>query len=314
MPTSDKHVSYIVKNRKKLNGSFNLLMPENDILKKMLVKAEEFKLIKSMGIELPKTITNIPADYRSILEELALPVILKPKIHSEHLISSKNLILRSEEQLKGFIKENQEILFSLIAQEIIPGNEEDLWISSCTVDKNHDLVSSFVFNKLSTSPSKYGVTSYAISRNNETVRKLSAELCKKISYVGLIDIEFKFDRRDNTYKYIEINPRVGMCAYFDTCAGINNVANAFYVATNNADKIEAIKQKNGVMFHCLYDDLYSRLKNGEGILEVIKLYIHQYKRPYIWLYFKWNDPMPSLIRLFQNLKEFSLFIKKRTLP
>lgn len=124
-------------------------------------------------------------------------------------------------------------------QEVVPGDESNLWICSCTFDTYSEIVSSFIFKKISTSPAHYGVTSYVISQDNNQLLELAAAVGKNISYVGPVDIEFKFDQRDNTYKYIEINPRIGMCTYFDTYYGVNNIENAYYITADRADLIKS---------------------------------------------------------------------------
>ncbi len=73
-------------------------------------------------------------------------------------------------------------------------------------------------------PPRAGVTSYARIVENDGLAQRSAELCRQIGYRGIVDLDWRYDRRDQQYKLLDFNPRVGaQFRLFETTAGIDVV-------------------------------------------------------------------------------------------
>jgi predicted ATP-grasp superfamily ATP-dependent carboligase len=143
-----------------------------------------------------------------------------------------------------------------------------------------------------------------VSNYNEDVIKLSAKLGKALKYTGPAMVEFKQDPADNVYKYIEINPRLGMCNFFDTSCGINNAFSTYQLATQQP--LPAAKaMKNGVMFVSFYEDLFSRLRDNETLGAILKEYFSNFiSKKHIFIYFVWWDPKPAASLLYRQIKGF----------
>src|SRR5262249_37475760 len=58
----------------------------------------------------------------------------------------------------------------------------------------------------------------------ETVEKTTIEFMKAIGYRGILDIGYRYDRRDGQYKVLDVNPRIG-CTFrlFTTTNGMDVV-------------------------------------------------------------------------------------------
>ena len=107
-------------------------------------------------------------------------------------------------------------------------------------------------------------------------------------------IEFKQDPFDCIYKYIEINPRLGMCNFFDTSCGVNNAFTTYQLALG-VPLEKSKRMKENVIFVSFYEDLFSRLSDGEYISDIFREYlINLVKRKHIYIYFSWRDPYPAI--------------------
>src|SRR5690606_24310834 len=136
---------------------------------------------------------------------------------------------------------------------------------------------------------------------------MTAKIGKKFRYVGPAMFEFKFDYRDKQFKYIETNPRLGMCNFFDTRCGVNNVLASYLIATGDENKIKRVNQVDGIIFLNLFDDFFSRIKDKEPILKILADYISNITKKHVHAYWWWRDPMPALIVLkdtFLRIKRF----------
>jgi D-aspartate ligase len=294
IPTSDENVSFMVENRTALARQFAFCLPPSAVLGPLLDKQHQAGLVEGLGLPAPRTVLQPqgPGDER--LERLRLPVIFKPRsfAHRDQL-GRKNVVVETAADRDHFLATFPQVLPGLVAQEVIPGEDDQLWVCNCTFDANHALVSAFTFQRLGLAPAHFGVTSYAISQRNDVVIDLVARLGRAIGYVGPMMAEFKLDERDHEYKFIELNPRLGMCNTFDTACGVNNVLASYQLALGQQPTPPPGPQRDGVMFLSFIDDLHSRHSQGQSLSSVLRTYARNAGRQHVSAYFRWHDPGPA---------------------
>ena len=292
IPTSDWFVTFLTEHSAQLKNQFAFIIPNDELAEILIDKAKETDVVSKI-IPLPTTVKKI-IDAQQLVKELSLPIIIKPRSHKHMVLGRKNITLKTDDDLTQFFNDFGNKLDNLIAQEIIPGKDSQQWVCNCFFDENSNMTQAFTFNRLRLSPSHYGVTSYAISQHNQDVIDLSAKLGKALNYTGPAMVEFKQDINDGIYKYIEINPRLGMCNFFDTSCGINN-AYATYLLATNQQQLPAASMQNDVIFISFYEDLFSRLSDGESIAAILKEYINNFaSKRHVFIYFVWWDPYPAV--------------------
>ena len=291
LPTSDWFVAFLTMYSDRLKDNCCFVLPPAHIADLLIDKALETETVSKI-VPLPKTVTNLSSP-ASLLEELELPVIIKPRSHLHMVLGQKNIILSNQKDVDSFFEKFGDKLDNLIAQEVIIGDDDQQRVCNCVFDTDSKLIQAFTFIRLSLSPSHYGVTSYALSEHNEKIIGLSKTLGKELGYIGPAMIEFKKDARDGIYKYIEINPRFGLCNFFDTSCGINNPYAVYLLAQGKASTDQP-KMKSNVIFLSAYEDFYSRIRNGESIFSILKTYLLNIGKPHYFIYFVWWDPWPAV--------------------
>ncbi len=50
-------------------------------------------------------------------------------------------------------------------------------------------------------------TTYAETVNNNELIAIAEKILTYVNYIGICEVEFKYDERDNKYKFLEVNPR-----------------------------------------------------------------------------------------------------------
>ena len=307
IPTSDWYVKFLDKYRETLGENFKLSLPPVGLPEQLIDKQLEIELIGGT-IPIPASLSKLPENEQEMLKKLRLPIIIKPRSHVMNVLNRKNVILSDENEVRDFYKEYKNDMSTMIAQEVVPGSDDCLWVCNCFFDKDSELCTALVFRRLRTAPAHFGVTSYARSEYNEKVIACVKLVGKKLKYVGPIMVEFKYDSRDDEYKYIEINPRLGMCNFFDTYCGQNNVFSTYCLHSEQDVPVLYGKQKNKVVFFNFFDDVYSRHKDGESFFSILKDYISDMFKQHVYAYFYWKDPVPyiyilnkQLVRVFGSL-------------
>jgi predicted ATP-grasp superfamily ATP-dependent carboligase len=302
IPTSDWFVTFLTEHSQQLEENYKFIIPNAELSEILIDKAKETVVVGNV-IPIPKTVQEIN-NSQQLLDELSLPIIIKPRSHKHMVLGAKNIIIETEKQLQQFFEKFDSVLSSVIAQEIIQGKDSQQWVCNCFFDEKSNITQAFTFNRLRLSPSHYGVTSYAVSEHNQAVIDLSAQLGKALKYTGPAMVEFKQDPVDDIYKYIEINPRLGMCNFFDTSCGINNAFATYQLATQQALP-EKQSMKSGVMFVSFYEDLFSRMRDGEAVGTILKEYLSNLAtKKHIFIYYVWWDPYPAVSLFYRQIKSF----------
>ena len=295
IPTADRHVAMLSEQEAHLREQFRLILPRPELVATLLDKRAEIPLMGELGIATPRSVAVLPTTPEEIVAAVGLPLIVKPRsfAHGSRL-SFKTLVIRDQASLASFYAQNQARLDSLVAQEVVPGTDSDLWKCDCTFNLRSELVNGFTFQKIRMAPAHFGVSSLAISRSHPAVLDLVAGIGRKLGYTGPMNIEFKYDARDGQFKYIEINPRLGMCNYFDAVCGVNNAWYAYRLAMGEDLQPETPGQRDGVLYCSVLSDIATRIGDGEKPAQIARHYFRLRRHDRVGAYFRWRDPLPGL--------------------
>jgi predicted ATP-grasp superfamily ATP-dependent carboligase len=211
-PSDDKFIEFVGINYDVLKNYYIIqksLHP--DVSKLFLDKRNFYELCEKYDVSYPKTIYlsgNESVEY--IVDQIRFPLILKPylihKLKSK-LHGKKVIFVKDVKELEGVFVNWRKYLRYMLIQEVLEGEESDIWIFKGYFDENGKLLDSFTGRKLRQYPPVFGSACLATSAANDTIAQISIELLTRLRFQGLCGTEFKFDRRDNQYKMIEINIR-----------------------------------------------------------------------------------------------------------
>jgi predicted ATP-grasp superfamily ATP-dependent carboligase len=295
LTTSDRLVSFVSDHRDELSRKYRFNLPPTELLDGLNDKSREVRLIESLGFAAPRTVTALPPDPGSLEAELRYPIIVKPHSFSaENVFPHKNAIVLDRRQLEEFYEMWEPALPSLLAQEVIPGPDTYSWVGSGTFDRNHELLDYGIKQKLRCLPAHFGGSTFARSRDNSEIVKLSEELGKALRYVGHAGVEFRWDERDRSFKYIEINPRMPANVGFDEACGLKTVWNSYRVALDEEPDRSPRAQRTDVYFLDLKGDSYSVREDGLSPARIISGYFSLLFKKTNGMYFAWDDPVPGL--------------------
>ena len=112
----------------------------------------------------------------------------------------------------------------VMLQEYIPRHHAEDWIFHGYCD--HDAQSRVAFTgvKVRSWPPNAGVTTYAVTVPNDTLAEQASRFCRALGFRGVVDLDWRFDKRDGRFKLVDFNPRLGaQFRLFQTEAGIDVV-------------------------------------------------------------------------------------------
>jgi len=210
MPTNDSHVEILGKHKSMLSGYFKVSTENIEILKYFFNKRLTYKLTKDLNIPIPKT--WMPNDWSDIESmDIKYPCIIKPAVmHTFYSETGKKVfVCDNAEELKRNYKRAISIISQdeIIIQDIIPGNSEHQY-SVCFMFNGENPFVTLTVRRARQHPPDFGnATTYAETVDIPELVEYAKKILKKVNYKGVCEVEFKYDKRDHIYKFLEVNPR-----------------------------------------------------------------------------------------------------------
>jgi D-aspartate ligase len=114
-------------------------------------------------------------------------------------------------------------------QAYIPGNAESVWMFNGYFDRTGQCAFGMVGQKVRQFPPSTGTTSLGVTAENGEVAALATSFLQGLGYRGIVDIGFRYDRRDGRYKLLDVNPRIGSTFRLFVARNGLDVARALYL-------------------------------------------------------------------------------------
>lgn len=293
IPTGDDYIEFLSNNKTVLKDNFNFSLLENDLSKELLSKELFYELCVKYNLPAPKTwnsVSNISLE--DWAENALYPCFIKPVYYHKWAKVyglKKGFEVSNKVSLLEVFKETSKNVKELVIQEIIEGDDDNLVIFSAHFDKNSKVSQCFTGRKLRQYPVGFGTTTCARSEDIEIIKEYSIKFLKAINYRGVCDVEYKYDKRDNTYKIIEINPRIGRWYRLVTKSGKRPLLSSILELANNENynTLEDKPQKSDIYWFFPIRDIPSIIASNKII--AFSSYL---KRNKVWCIYDYNDIKP----------------------
>ncbi|RUO19624.1 hypothetical protein CWE08_09330 [Aliidiomarina iranensis] len=209
-PTDDLQVENLYHIREEIKD-FCYLPLNPDTVMQSLDKYYQYAVCERIGVPFPKTkLINIATDLDEI-DELTFPILIKPSTRVDIVQNVfRNIYLEdaesyavNKELLKSFI--DKEIEF--IASEFVPGDDTNIYAYTCYRSQDAVIQNEWTGKKLTQYPDDYGVFCSASNEAPSEVLEQGRALVEALDAFGIIEPEFKYDPRDQSFKLMEVNLR-----------------------------------------------------------------------------------------------------------
>jgi D-aspartate ligase len=118
---------------------------------------------------------------------------------------------------------------NVMLQEHIPGAPTSVWMFNGYFDERSEALVGFTGRKLRQHPPYTGATTLGLCAANERVDRDARRLLREVGYRGIVDLGFRYDERDGSYKLLDVNPRIGATFRLFACDGGLDVLRAQYL-------------------------------------------------------------------------------------
>ncbi|HDX9707749.1 TPA: carbamoyl phosphate synthase-like protein [Bacillus thuringiensis] len=229
--SDDWHVELIIQLRKDLNEEWIIPYISHDLFKTLTDKFSFYKLCDELEIDYPKTIDIDMSKYTGIPDiPFNYPVIVKPSNSIEYqsfefLTKKKVYIAYNETELRTIFQNVYQARYTgiLLIQEFIPGEDTAMHVLTCYSSTNKEMKLASMGRTLieDHTPGGIGNPLAILTVRNLEIIKQAKKLLNHVGYIGFSNFDIKYDCRDGTYKFFELNARLGRSNYYVTGQGHN---------------------------------------------------------------------------------------------
>ncbi len=235
-PTRDDDIVFLDRYREELGRYFGLAIPSHGVVKACLDKWETHHWAHRAGISTPNAwMVNSAEDMRRALEEVRYPCVMKPvesfdwhKGKNWALVGGRKAIgVASREQL---LEEYQTVSAAgerVLVQEMVEGDDSQLHIAACFLNRDSRLAAGFTARKLMQVPEGFGTGCIVEQVDCPEVLSLAERLLSAMQFTGIAEVEFKRERSSGAFKLIEINARPWDQHRLGTCSGTDLIYLAY---------------------------------------------------------------------------------------
>ncbi|MGZ8476378.1 MAG: carboxylate--amine ligase, partial [Candidatus Limnocylindria bacterium] len=213
VPTDDV-AALFVGDHPSLAEAFRLPAQPSGLPRRLSDKRQLHQLCLEAGVPSPEArFPTSRAEMRQQVEELGFPVVIKsmdPTLLRRRASAMSVAIATGLEEamaLYDTMEDPQEP--NLMLQEFIPGGATSIWMFNGYFDGSGECRIGFVGQKIRQAPPHTGATSLGVAVRNPTVNELARHFLREAGYRGIVDLGFRFDARDQRYKLLDVNPRIG---------------------------------------------------------------------------------------------------------
>jgi predicted ATP-grasp superfamily ATP-dependent carboligase len=304
VPTSDRLVDVLHRERHAFGERFILSIPEPDVVSPLLVKPDAFKLACEAGLAVPawQRVTS-----RADLDEcnsLRLPVVIRPVDWGSTGVEYFKIILVHEEaELVSTLERLVDSGADLVVQEYVGGPESV--VEFAIVWRSIDTASTAVCTgeKRRQTSDEGGVMVWGETVASPEVRAATTRFLDRSGFTGLGGAEFI--RTGDQRWFIEFNPRLEAIHFIATAAGLDTAWYLYCDRMYGSAPADIPVQESATAW--IGSAWFQRLRGRpaslpEALLDRLRFAAKPNRVRAVW---SWSDPGPS-IRLLSRISRAAI--------
>lgn len=229
----DWYVRMIVENRCLLEKYYVIPYIEEKLLNRLVLKDSFYEICEEIGVPYPKTYVYDCQNPPETLElPFPFPVIAKPASSAQYHYAQfpgKKKVFKFDtmEQLQTMLSNlnASSYDYKFLIQDFIPGDDTGMRILTCYCDRGGKVRFMAFGQTLLEDKGDMGIGNPVaiINRVDREIMGHARRLLEHVGYTGFANFDIKFDPRDGSYRFFEINTRLGRSNYYVTASGFNVV-------------------------------------------------------------------------------------------
>jgi predicted ATP-grasp superfamily ATP-dependent carboligase len=305
----DEDLLMVSRNRHRLAESFRFVLPAPELVENLVHKVRFYDLATTVGLPVPQTAElRTDRSINLVLREWnVFPCVLKPILRTQNWHAgiqgnNKAIYIQDWRALELWLKRLKATHQEVVAQFAVPGGEENILSYHAYVRESGIIAAEFTGRKIRTSPRKFGRSTYLEITDDEEICDLGREIIDKISFTGVLKIDFKRDAIDNKVYVLEINPRFNLWHHPATVAGVSIPEAVYWDCVEPGNSLDYSRVETGVRWMVPRSDnrSFEEYKVNEKLTR--RRWLYQVGTAAVNEGFQVSDPLPAILDLADILK------------
>jgi predicted ATP-grasp superfamily ATP-dependent carboligase len=227
----DATLLLVSRNRDKLRDAFRFVIPDPDLVERLVDKARFHQLAEQHGLPVPPTRVLYPSR-ESPPRHLRFPVLIKPVTRRPERWAAvgdgaKAVRVDDVEHLHRIWPALAAQDWMLLAQSLVPGPETSVESYHVYVDEDDNVTAEFTGRKIRTFPVAFGDSTALEITNAPDLQSLGREIVRTLQLRGVAKLDFKRGPDGQLY-LLEVNPRFTLWHHLGARAGVNIPAMVYH--------------------------------------------------------------------------------------
>lgn len=233
MGCGDFYVRNFVDNKEILSEYFVIPYIDKELYDKIVLKDKFYEICEELNIDYPKTFVYNCGQENKLDFEFDYPVIAKTAnsalYHYADFVGKKKIFrFYNENDLKEMLAnlEKSSYDYKFLIQDCIPGDDSNMRVLTCYCDKNSKVRFAALGHCLLEDHTPFAIGN-PVAIINEVdkngIVEAATRFLEHIGYTGFANFDIKYDERNGTYNFFEINVRLGRSNFYVTGSGFNTV-------------------------------------------------------------------------------------------
>ncbi len=297
-PGGDAEARFISLHHAELEAIFRLTTPPWDTLQWAAEKSRTYELAEEIGVDCPWTLR--PRNRRELERtDFRFPVILKPSARHATNAFTQAKAWRIDDQASLLTRYDQAVEFvgadSVLLQEMIPGNGSTQF-SFAAICEDGIPLAWLTARRTRQYPIEFGYTStFVESIEKPEVEAASRRFLKATGYTGLVELEYKYDTRDNRYKLLDVNARTWAWISLGEKAGVDFPWLMWQLVFGAP--VESARGRAGCAWAHVARDLAAAQAEIRAGSLTLRDYWKSFHASLVFAAFAKDDPLPGLMDL-----------------
>jgi predicted ATP-grasp superfamily ATP-dependent carboligase len=297
-PGSDIEAQLLAQHHSTLEGCFRTTTPSWDVMRWAYDKRLTYRLAAEVGVDLPWTYRPAGRDGVAALKA-PFPMVVKPAVKEQENGFTRAKAWRADDRDELLARYDEACSLvdprTIVLQELIPGCGSTQFSYAALWDK-HGPVASLVARRWRQYPIDFGYTSTFVETVDQPeVSRAAERLLTAINYTGLVEVEFKYDARDNRYKLLDVNGRLWTWNALGYRAGID-FPYLMWLQSQGKPVLQCHARTGVGWLHLSRDLVAALLEIRRGTLSAGS-YLRSLCGPKEFAVFAADDPLPAILEL-----------------
>lgn len=298
IPCGDGEVRLIASQLPLLRSTFRVESCDWDSLRQLCDKQQLAQSALAAGIAAPRAY-RVRSEADAATLDILFPVVLKPAMRTvrNEFTQAKAWRADTRDELVQRYRAAAALVGheNVVVQEMIPGTGETQF-SYAGLWHDGKPVADLTARRTRQYPVDFSYTSTFVEIvANDRVRVAATALLTTVAFEGLVEVEFKFDARDDQFKVLDVNPRAWSWLALCESSGCDLAVMMSCVAAGVA--VTAAKALPGhAWMHTARDLVAAAHLMARGHIGLVD-YLQSLRQKLTFASFAWDDPIPGLIEL-----------------